>query len=142
MANQYMRYEFVAAALCASQVPREKGTVLIDEFGVFWGPNREGGHSPMSNLTLTELASPVTITGSGLVRGAASEYSGFHVRAAVGFPQTVTVYDSLTLSGVPVQTVTVTGLGYYPWSGNKVRPQSVGVYAGVSGGTSRSLEFI
>lgn len=93
-------------------------------------------------LALTELVSPVTLTASGQVRSGVSEYCGFHLRAIVGTPQTVTVYDALSATGTPIHTVAVTALGYYPWSGNKVRPCSLGVYAAITGGTSRSIDFL
>lgn len=106
----------------------QEGTVTVEEL--------------MGGYVLFELTDPVSITATDLVRPGASEYCGFHVRAAVGFPQTVTVYDALSATGTPIHTVSVTALGYYPWSGNKVRPCTTGVYATITGGTSRTAEFL
>jgi hypothetical protein len=100
-------------------------------------------------MMLSEI-SPVTIlTASGSGKASSGFFRGISVRAAVGFPQTVTVYDALSATGTPVAVFTVNAIGKYYWDGSWTtpgigkggrRPMSIGCYVSISGGTSRTID--
>lgn len=98
---------------------------------------------------LSELSPVVTLTASGQATAAPGEFRAVVIRAAVGFPQTVQVFDALSATGDPVATFTVNALGKYFWDGSWTtpgtgkgarRPMSVGCYVTFSGGTSRTAD--
>lgn len=99
-------------------------------------------------MALSEPAQPGTIlTATGLGYGAPCYFAGIEVSAYVGGPQTIAVRNNLDGTGAPLMTFIVSGVGFYPYSGdwqttggghNLRRLMSVGVHLSFSGGTSRS----
>lgn len=99
---------------------------------------------------LSELTSVVTLTATGLTFTGPCEYTGIKVRAYVGGPQTITVYDALSAVGTPIDTIGVNGLGTWLWdrrdddsTGPGSRRQcSTGCHVVISGGTSRTIDVM
>lgn len=101
--------------------------------------------------TLSEVQPVVAATGTGTAFSGACLFRGLVVRAIVGTPQTVTVFDALSATGTPIATFTVAALGTYFWDGDQVtvgngrggrRQCTTGVHVVFSGGTSRTVDVM
>lgn len=93
-------------------------------------------------FALAEQAPVQTLTATGTALTGAGEYGGFRVRAIVGGPQTVTVYDATSATGTPIHTEVVSAVGFFPWAGNRLRVLNAGCHVTISGGTSRTLDVL
>jgi hypothetical protein len=97
-------------------------------------------------LTEAQSVIPHTNTVTGVC-----EFRGIVVRAAVGFPQTLSVFDSPTATGTPIAVFTINALGTFFWDGNWTTPgngagyrrlNTSGLSASITGGTSRTIDMM
>lgn len=120
-----------------------------------WLPDGSGGYSlalPDGGVGFTsELAAVATLTATGTAQSGACEFGGIVIRALVGGPQTITVYDALSATGTPVAVFTVNAVGTYFWLGDWAtpgngrpgrRPMTTGCHVVISGGTSRTIDVM
>lgn len=99
-------------------------------------------------LALATAGTPgTTLTATGTGYSGACEFWGLEVSAYNGGPQTIVVRDG-GAGGAIVATFTVSGVGFYSYSGpwnapgngqNLSRAMSTDVHLTISGGTSRSV---
>lgn len=107
----------------------------------------EGGVHALA--TAAQAGTALTATGTGYT--GACEFWGIEVTAYNGGPQTIVVTDDADGSGDPIATFVVSGVGFYPYSGdwttpgggqNLSRQLDTGAYLTISGGTSRTAAAI
>lgn len=93
----------------------------------------------------------VALTADGAAYAVPCDFAGIEVSAYVGGPQTVTVHDDADGLSAAVATFIISGVGFFPYSGdwqtaggghNLARVMSTGVYLKFSGGTSRTARAI
>lgn len=135
MSNTYTLNASARPLLTASQMQAlATGRIANADGGVF---------------SLSEVAPVQTLTATATAQTGAGFFRGLSVRAAVGFPQTVTVYDATSATGTPIATFTVNALGSFFWDGNWTtpgngvgarRPITTGLHLVISGGTSRTID--
>ncbi len=72
-------------------------------------------------FALSEVTPVETVTATGTAYTGAGYYRGIKVRAIVGGPQTLTLYDALSATGTPIDVIVVNALGTWLWD----RPSDV-----------------
>jgi hypothetical protein len=106
--------------------------------------------TPGGVSALSEVSPVAALTATGTAQTGAGTYRGIKVRAIVGGPQTITVYDALSATGTPIDTIVVNALGTWLWDrpsdvlpgvGGR-RPVATGVHVVISGGTSRTVDVM
>lgn len=101
--------------------------------------------------TLSEVQAVVSATATATAFSGACLFRGIVVRAIVGTPQTITVYDATSAAGTPIATFTIAALGTYFWDGDQVtagngrggrRQNTTGCHVVIAGGTSRTIDVM
>jgi hypothetical protein len=122
--------------------PEEQGGAVSKDGAVL---TAEGGIMALSEVSPVQVA-----TATGTAFTGAGNYRGVKVRAIVGGPQTITIYDALSATGTPIDVIVVNSLGTWLWDrpsdllpgvGGR-RPITTGIHVVISGGTSRTIDVM
>jgi hypothetical protein len=133
----------------------DSGALYISD-GTDWNPlvSRSDGQfvdNTGAVFALSEAVNTVAITTTTTAFTGACEFRGIVVRAIVGTPQTITVYDNTSATGTAIAVFTVSAVGTYFWDGDWTtvgvgaggrRKNSLGCHVVVSGGTSRTIDVM
>lgn len=92
----------------------------------------------LGDLSEVSPVTPLTATGSAYALGACL-YRGFRVLSVTG-DVSITVYDALSATGVPIHSEAGVAVGGYLWSAGARRPNTNGVWVVLSGTGSAAIE--